>query len=313
MAAQPDVLEGEVTALTVPEQQHSPLVMPAVDAAGMKRAMAAYTDICKAVLEPSDYQKIGDKTFKKRSAWQKLATAFSVSAEIVDKVVHLDDDGRVLRAEFVVRATAPNGRHEDGYGAASRSERQFSKPDHDIPATAETRARNRACANLFAFGEMTAEEIDGAAPVQPSLSQGGTAPRGAAPSSSSPPAPTGKNLVRYRRPAAEGDAAPNVSASPSGDHEGGSTAPSASSSAPTVVLDHDQQVNQALEHAKEFRTRQAKTRGVKLTKAELGEKSLALLDGLADAEYGKPFDDLTTQEVLHISSVVADKLAETSA
>lgn len=36
------------------------------------------------------------------------------------------------------------------------------KPDHDLPATAETRARNRSYANLFGHGEVSAEEISAA-------------------------------------------------------------------------------------------------------------------------------------------------------
>jgi len=184
----------------------SALVLPAVNAVAMKAAMKAYTELCEAVLVPSDYQQISGKTFKKRSAWQKLATAFSVSTEIVSRTVHTDEDGRVIRAEFTIRATAPNGRHEDGYGAASLRERTFTKPDHDIPATAETRARNRACANLFAFGELTAEEMsdDGAsggskleAPVRPTTTTTKTPQATAAPSS--PPRPVGKNLVPLKR------------------------------------------------------------------------------------------------------------------
>jgi len=177
----------------------SALVLPAVNAVAMKAAMKAYTELCEAVLVPSDYQQISGKTFKKRSAWQKLATAFSVSTEIVNLTVHTDEDGRVVRAEFTIRATAPNGRHEDGYGAASLRERTFTKPDHDIPATAETRARNRACANLFAFGELTAEEMsdDGAS--------GGSSPRVSHTAASQPapptssPRPVGKHLVPLKR------------------------------------------------------------------------------------------------------------------
>jgi len=69
-------------------------------------------------------------------------------------------------AEFVVRATAPNGRSVDGWGAASVAEKgnpsgkALGKLMHDIPATAETRAKNRACADLFGLGEVSAEEVD---------------------------------------------------------------------------------------------------------------------------------------------------------
>ena len=64
-----------------------------------------------------------------------------------------------MRAEYVVEAKAPNGRSAVGVGIASIHERQFSNPEHDIPATAHTRAKNRAFADLFGLGEVSAEEI----------------------------------------------------------------------------------------------------------------------------------------------------------
>jgi hypothetical protein len=192
------------TALAV---RQSPLVVPAVDAAGMKQAMDAYTAMCAAILTPSDMQTITVKgkpvTFKKRSAWQKLATAFSVTTTHVDRTVHVDNNGQVVRAEFVVRATAPNGRSADGYGACSISERRFDKPDHDVPSTAETRARNRACADLFAFGELTAEEMTadgtaGSAGVYAG-NPATTSKAGASPVPSGAPRPLARNPVRLVR------------------------------------------------------------------------------------------------------------------
>ena len=40
---------------------------------------------------------------------------------------------------------ARGGRFSDGWGSCERREKKFSKPNHDIPSTAETRAKNRAC------------------------------------------------------------------------------------------------------------------------------------------------------------------------
>lgn len=37
------------------------------------------------------------------------------------------------------------GRFSDGWGSCERREKRFSKPNHDIPSTAETRAKNKAC------------------------------------------------------------------------------------------------------------------------------------------------------------------------
>lgn len=59
------------------------------------------------------------------------------------------EQGQVKTARFVQRAILPSGRFADGWGSCSRGEKTFSKPNHDIPATAETRAKNRACSDLF--------------------------------------------------------------------------------------------------------------------------------------------------------------------
>lgn len=187
MAAQP-----EETGLIV--AQSSALVLPSVSADGMRAAMRAYTELKAAVLTDADYQPIklrGEvKKFVKRSGWRKLAVAFSVSSDKIAEEIDYDDAGNIVRARVTYRATAPNGRHEDGTGACSLYERccppkncpqarwdnhrccpgkaggcdglhAFSKPDHDIVATAETRAKNRACADLFAYGELSAEEMQG--------------------------------------------------------------------------------------------------------------------------------------------------------
>ena len=53
----------------------------------------------------------------------------------------------------------PNGCFADGWGNCSRGERGFAHPNHDIPATAHTRATNRAIADLIGAGEVTAEEM----------------------------------------------------------------------------------------------------------------------------------------------------------
>lgn len=37
------------------------------------------------------------------------------------------------------------GRFSDGWGSCERREKRFLKPNHDIPSTAETRAKNKAC------------------------------------------------------------------------------------------------------------------------------------------------------------------------
>jgi hypothetical protein len=47
----------------------------------------------------------------------------------------------------------------DGTGTCSSNEKGLIKTEHNTRAIAETRAKNRAIADLCAFGETTAEEI----------------------------------------------------------------------------------------------------------------------------------------------------------
>jgi hypothetical protein len=130
---------------------------PVADVVALQRA---YLELSTALLDESDYQRIGGKRYKTKSAWRKLAAAFNVSDEIVDKVYDRDlETGRIIRAEFVVRALAPNGRSAVGVGLASIFERHFNNPEHDLPATAHTRAKNRAFSDLFGLGEVSAEEM----------------------------------------------------------------------------------------------------------------------------------------------------------
>ena len=119
----------------------------------------AYQIFTEKLLDKSDYIDIKGKAFKKKSAWRKYARAFNINTEIISKDITHNDKGIVTEAEFIVRATLPDGRHCDGWGNCSRREGNKNKPNHDIPATAMTRATNRAIADLIGAGEVTAEEV----------------------------------------------------------------------------------------------------------------------------------------------------------
>lgn len=160
-----DVLDvdGEETTPTVaalaPIRPGDALVRAAASVSDVEQAFRDYQRLCAVLLDDDDVQRIQGKTFRKKSAWRKLAVAFGVSCEVIERIYDRDDAGRIVRAEIVVRAFAPNGRRMDGLGICDISERRFSKPNHDVPATAMTRATNRACADLFGMGEVSAEEI----------------------------------------------------------------------------------------------------------------------------------------------------------
>ena len=134
-----------------------------------REAMALYREMSSALLDPAeDLQVIqtrsGPSQFPKRSAFQKLANAYRVSTEIRSEVTDRAEDGTLLRHRAIVRATHPDGRFAEGDGACAASEERFKrggdKIEHDLPATAVTRATNRAISNLVAFGAVSAEEAE---------------------------------------------------------------------------------------------------------------------------------------------------------
>ncbi|KAL5742766.1 hypothetical protein ACOSP7_029498 [Xanthoceras sorbifolium] len=112
-----------------------------------------YQNAAMAILEKSDYTMISGSPFIKKSGWRKISFYFNVSFEIKDKTIEFDENRNVQRAEFVVRAYMQGGRFSDGWGSCERREKRFSKPNHDIPSTAETRAKNKACQDLLGIGE----------------------------------------------------------------------------------------------------------------------------------------------------------------
>eukprot|EP00897_Mesotaenium_endlicherianum_P005717 jgi/Mesen1/5173/ME000257S04449 len=93
------------------------------------------------VLSKQDYMKMGRNTFIKRSGLRKIAAYYSVSFEIREKKIERDAAKNVVYAEFVVRAHLPNEKKSN------------ANPNHVIPATADTRAKSRACQDLTGIGE----------------------------------------------------------------------------------------------------------------------------------------------------------------
>ncbi|GAA0142170.1 transporter [Lithospermum erythrorhizon] len=114
-----------------------------------------YQNAAMAILEKSDYTMISGHPFIKKTGWRKISFYFNVSYEIRDKTIEFDENRNVIRAEFVARALMQyvgffslvhrGGRFSDGWGSCERREKKFLKPNHDIPSTAETRAKNKAC------------------------------------------------------------------------------------------------------------------------------------------------------------------------
>ncbi|KAL3839535.1 hypothetical protein ACJIZ3_024126 [Penstemon smallii] len=112
-----------------------------------------YQNAAMAILEKNDYTMISGHPYIKKSGWRKISFYFNLSYEIKDKTIEFDEYRNVQRAEFVIRAYMQGGRFSDGWGSCERREKKFLKPNHDIPSTAETRAKNKACQDLLGIGE----------------------------------------------------------------------------------------------------------------------------------------------------------------
>lgn len=171
-----DLVNVEETATAVASNS-----LPLIDVENAKAFMDNYQEACKALLVPSDYQKIiingNAQAFKKKSAWRKIATAFNISDDILEKEIIRDENHQIISATFYVIVTAPNGR--TGVGSASCSifdkinkkdadqpsnfelRKRFTNAENDVIGTAHTRAKSRAISDLVGMGELSAEELEG--------------------------------------------------------------------------------------------------------------------------------------------------------
>lgn len=136
----------------------SPIVCQAVSAEEMKALMRQFQNLKASLLDKNtDIATIKNKPFIKRSGWRKMGLAFNLSDEIVKYEREVLDDGFTCR--IWVRVWAPNGRSVVGIGACSSDERDFAHLEHDVYATAHTRAKNRALSDMIGSGEVSWEEL----------------------------------------------------------------------------------------------------------------------------------------------------------
>jgi hypothetical protein len=142
-------------------------VIKPLDVRETKQAMQTYQEGLRSLLEDGDWQKTGDGEFVKKSGWRKIATWFGLSVQLVSQRVERDEAGEPLRASVIARAQAPNGRYMEGDGHCAANEGRFrsdkgrQKLENDLIATATTRAKNRAIADLVGMGAVSAEEVEG--------------------------------------------------------------------------------------------------------------------------------------------------------
>jgi len=139
------------------------VVMPLVTPEEAKAQWQKYQALKASVLDESDFQKIGAGKYTKKSGFRKIATFFGLTDKITEKERVEMKDGFLWR--FTVEAIAPNGRVSQGVGICDSRERKFAHVEHDVYATAHTRAKNRAISDLVAGGEVSAEEMSQTTPI----------------------------------------------------------------------------------------------------------------------------------------------------
>lgn len=172
----------------VPADGAEGIVTPAADLDKIKEGIQAFDKVKKEILSSSDVQKISGDNHITKSGWRKIATAFNVSVEVVESQ-RIFESG-VIKYKVTAKAVAPNGKTVTGMGMCASNEsnhmetlddvvepdkerddiikvdgkwRRLKKPnevnEHNIMATAETRAKNRAISDLVGGGEVSAEEM----------------------------------------------------------------------------------------------------------------------------------------------------------
>lgn len=155
-----DIQTGEVVPLPVKYDARQYLANLNAGMQVQQQLAAAYDAACASLVGPNDVQVEGGRTFKKKSAWRKLARHFGLSTS----VVHRDREwiGEEFCASITVRAVAPWGQYAEAEGACCTDEETGRRTISiaDAIATAETRATNRAISNLIAMGEVSADELN---------------------------------------------------------------------------------------------------------------------------------------------------------
>lgn len=136
----------------------SGIVRPAVSAVEALAAWKEFQALKKAILEPSDLQRIQNKDFIKKSGWRKFATFYNLTDRIVEETkIQVDDKEYIWKIKVI--CTASNGRQTEGVAMCSSKEKSGPRQMHDTYSTCHTRAKNRAISDMIAAGEVSAEEM----------------------------------------------------------------------------------------------------------------------------------------------------------
>ena len=135
------------------------IVRPLVTPDQAAKDWTLFEALKEKLLREDDYQEIAGKRYIKRSGFRKIAVYFGLSDCILEQERN-DSDDRSFTWRIVVEVTAPNGRTCAGVGICDSRERKFAHVEHDVYATAHTRAKSRAISDMVAGGAVSAEELE---------------------------------------------------------------------------------------------------------------------------------------------------------
>lgn len=142
-----------------------PIVELAASIDDIAKQVELFQQLKTKLLGANDYQAIQNKKYIKKSGWRKIALGFNLSDEIIkeERKEYEEDGKKHFVWEVMAKAIAPNGRFSTATASCSSDERNFNKTEHDVRATAGTRAKNRAISDLVGGGEVSAEEMGSSA------------------------------------------------------------------------------------------------------------------------------------------------------
>ena len=122
-----------------------------------------YQGLITALMKTSDIIEVNGVKKAKKSGINKIARFFGYSCEIIraykEEVVG-PQGGKSFIWRVWAKAIAPTGRFRVAGAACDSLERRFAHINHDVMATAETRAKKRAIEELAGMGELELADED---------------------------------------------------------------------------------------------------------------------------------------------------------
>jgi len=150
--------------LAVVKPQTTGMITPAGSIDDAVQQFKLYQQLKERLATEDDFQPIAGKKHPKKSFVRKVQRFFNISCELLRDEPLKDKDGKVIAWIATARAIhLPTGAYQDADGSCSFDEKvEKQRTIHNIRAHAITRAKNRAILDLVGFGEVSAEEINGA-------------------------------------------------------------------------------------------------------------------------------------------------------